>query len=198
MNYAPISPERVIPEDRLEPDAQIAYLGLGGNVGNPRASIDAALAHLDADSQISVLRVSSLYRTAPIGLTEQPDFLNAVAQIETRLAPEDLLTATLNIENLLGRVRTEKWAPRVIDIDVLLYSNRVLSTPRITTPHPRMHERAFVLVPLAELAPDLRMPGASESMTMAELAEILAAQTRIEKIDGPPSFLGNKEHNRAV
>jgi 2-amino-4-hydroxy-6-hydroxymethyldihydropteridine diphosphokinase len=183
MNFAAKSKSPANPALHMEPSPTVAYLGLGGNVGNPRAAIDVALTNLADNPNIAVRGISSLYQTAPIGLTAQPDFVNAVASIETRLSPEDLLSTTLHLENLLGRVRTERWAPRVIDIDVLLYGDRVISTDCITVPHPRMHERAFVLVPLAELAPDLRIPGFPDQ-TVAEMASKLVPETRITKIVG--------------
>ena len=180
MNFAPDSDSQEIAQPVLEKTSQTAYLGLGGNLDGSTTAIASALALLDAHPHIDVLAVSSLYQTAPIGLTTQPDFVNAVARIETRLAPEDLLSTTLHIENLLGRIRTERWGPRVIDIDVLLYGHREISTPRMTVPHARMHERAFVLVPLAELEPDLRIPGSTEPVLVA--AERLAGDTRISKV----------------
>lgn len=180
MNFADDSYLKALPN--LQPQGRwvTAYLGLGANIGEPVEAIRSALALIDESPDIVVRKVSSLYRTAPIGLTAQPDFVNAVARLETRLPPEDLLSTVLNIENLLGRVRTERWAPRVIDVDVLLYGRREISTPEIAIPHPRMHERAFVLVPLAEIDPNLRIPGYTE--TVAERAAVLAAETRIERI----------------
>jgi len=180
MNFALESSLEARPEHELERSPETAYLGLGGNLDGATAAIASALELLDANPHIDVRAVSSLYQTAPIGLTAQPDFVNAVAHIETRLSPEDLLSATLHIENLLGRIRTERWGPRVIDIDVLLYGRREISTPRITVPHTRMHERAFVLVPLAELDPGLRIPGSTE--TVIEAARRLANETRIVKV----------------
>jgi len=189
MNFALESTLQAPPEHDLESRSETAFLGMGGNLDGARQAIASALELLDAHPNIDVRVVSSLYQTAPIGLTSQPDFVNAVACIETRLAPEDLLSATLHIENLLGRIRTERWGPRVIDIDVLLYGRRKISTPRMTVPHARMHERAFVLVPLAELEPDLRLPGSTE--TVLEAADRLAKETRIVRVveSGLPSPL---------
>lgn len=162
-----------------------AYLGLGANMGEPKTALKSALSALNDHPQIAVRRVSSLYLTAPIGDTAQPDFLNAVAEIETELPPEGLLAATLHIENLLGRKRTNKWGPRVIDIDVLLYAGQAISSGELSIPHPRMYERAFVLVPLAELAPDLEIPVTATDTysgeTLSKRAERLAKGTRIEK-----------------
>lgn len=140
-----------------------AYLGLGANVGDPQKSLSQALRELAKHPKIQLIQASSLYRTAPVGVLDQPDFLNAVVQIETALDPDALMTAMLGVEKKLGRVRTKRWGPRVIDIDVLLYGARQIETPLITAPHPRMHERAFVMTPLAEIAPDLRIPGDTKS-----------------------------------
>jgi len=119
---------------------------------------------------MEISRVSSLYETAPVGVTDQPDFLNAVAAVRTGLGPEETLDALLHIENQMGRVRTQRWGPRVIDLDLLLYGGERVSLPRLTVPHPRLRERAFVLVPLAEIAPELRLPGEEERA--AQLAEV--------------------------
>lgn len=119
---------------------------------------------LNALPTISVTALSSLYETAPVGLTDQPQFLNGVAQIQTTLTPEGLLRAVLHLENQMGRVRTQRWGPRVIDIDVLVYADRQINSPTLTVPHPRLRERAFALVPLAEIAPELILPGDRESV----------------------------------
>ena len=105
------------------------------------------------------MATSALYRTAPVGITEQPEFINAAARVETRLAPEALLDALLAVEQQFGRVRELRNGPRTLDLDVLLYDNLVLDTPRLTLPHPRLHLRAFVLYPLADVGPELRIPG---------------------------------------
>jgi 2-amino-4-hydroxy-6-hydroxymethyldihydropteridine diphosphokinase len=138
-------------------DSARAFIGLGGNLGEPREAMRTALHRLDADYDTDVLAVSSLYRTPPWGRTDQPDFLNAVAEIETRREPAALLDLCLRIEADLHRVRDEHWGPRSIDLDVLVYGDTVLSTPQLTLPHPRMLQRAFVLAPLAEIAPNLRV-----------------------------------------
>jgi len=134
------------------------FLGLGSNLGDREANIREALDRLARHPGIRLERVSSYYETAPIGFTEQPDFVNAVALIETELEPADLLHIVVGIENDMGRVRSQRWGPRVIDIDLLLYNNTEADTPELTLPHPRMMERAFVMAPLAEIAPDLELP----------------------------------------
>jgi 2-amino-4-hydroxy-6-hydroxymethyldihydropteridine diphosphokinase len=137
----------------------IAYVALGANLGDPAATIRAAFGALANLPESRVVHCSSLYRTAPVGNTEQPEFINAVAALETTLAPESLLDALFDIEARFGRIRAEKNGPRTLDLDLLLYNNQQLNLPRLTLPHPRLHLRAFVLHPLAELAPDLQLPG---------------------------------------
>ena len=137
----------------------IAYVALGANLGDPAATIRAAFGALANLPESRVVHCSSLYRTAPVGNTEQPEFINAVAALETTLAPESLLDALFDIEARFGRIRTKKNGPRTLDLDLLLYNNQQLNLPRLTLPHPRLHLRAFVLYPLAELAPDLQLPG---------------------------------------
>ena len=137
----------------------IAYVALGANLGDPAATIRAAFGALANLPESRVVHCSSLYRTTPVGNTEQPEFINAVAALETTLAPESLLDALFDIEARFGRIRTEKNGPRTLDLDLLLYNNQQLNLPRLTLPHPRLHLRAFVLYPLAELAPDLQLPG---------------------------------------
>ena len=141
----------------------LAWIGLGGNLGEPHSTISKALACLNEDSGNDVEAVSSLYRTAPIGITDQPDFINAVARIRTVVAPQVLLEKLLDIEARLGRVRMEQqFGPRVIDLDLLLYEWVQIDTPHLTLPHPRMHLRRFVLEPLFELEGDLALPGGRE------------------------------------
>ncbi len=136
-----------------------AFIALGANLGDPAATIRAAFEALDSLPDSRLLASSALYRTAPVGITEQPEFVNAAARIETGLAPEALLDALLDIEHRFGRIRAERNGPRTLDLDVLLYDDLVLDSPRLTLPHPRLHLRAFVLYPLADLAPDLALPG---------------------------------------
>jgi 2-amino-4-hydroxy-6-hydroxymethyldihydropteridine diphosphokinase len=135
-----------------------AYLGLGGNIGDVRETIRAALDALDARGARVVAR-SADYQTPPWGKTDQNPFVNACAIVETSLAPHELLALCLAVEQDLGRVRIEKWGPRVIDIDVLAFEDRVIDTPDLIIPHAHMLERAFVLVPLTEIAPNLRVGG---------------------------------------
>lgn len=135
-----------------------AYLCLGANLEQPREQIHKACLELAALPGIRIQRASSLAKTRPWGKTDQPDFHNQVLEIETNLPPLELLEAALEIEQKLGRVRKEKWGPRLIDIDILLYGDLVINTDKLTVPHPEMHRRLFALRLLAELAPYLEHP----------------------------------------
>jgi 2-amino-4-hydroxy-6-hydroxymethyldihydropteridine diphosphokinase len=137
----------------------IAYIALGANLENPAAQVMAGLAALAALPRTDLVMQSSLYRTAPVGYADQPDFINAVAEVETVLSPRELLNALLAIEEDHGRVREFPNAPRTLDLDVLLFGELQMREEGLTIPHPRMHERAFVLVPLAEIAPQCVIPG---------------------------------------
>lgn len=139
---------------------QPAYVGLGSNLDDPIRHVRAALAELGTIAGTRVVARSRLYRSPPAGPQDQPDYVNAVAGLLTQLAPAELLVALQAVERAHGRVRTgERWGPRTLDLDLLVYSDRVLNDAGLEVPHPRMHERAFVLVPLAEIAPGLRVPG---------------------------------------
>jgi 2-amino-4-hydroxy-6-hydroxymethyldihydropteridine diphosphokinase len=135
------------------------YVALGSNLGNPVQTIEDAIDAMAALRGSLLKALSSLYRTAPIGLKHQPDFINAVIAIDTRLGPRELLDELFAIEARFGRERSVKNAPRTLDLDLLLHGETVQDDPDVTLPHPRMHERAFVLAPLAEIAPDLIIPG---------------------------------------
>jgi 2-amino-4-hydroxy-6-hydroxymethyldihydropteridine diphosphokinase len=146
---------------------ETAFLSLGGNLGDPAKSMGAALRMLDADPQTVVVAVSSLYRTPPWGKLDQPDFLNAAAEISTGLSPRELLDLCLEAERKLKRVREERWGPRLIDIDILVFGGRRIHESGLDIPHPRMLERAFVLTPLAEIAPDLSVDDRSMEARVA-------------------------------
>jgi 2-amino-4-hydroxy-6-hydroxymethyldihydropteridine diphosphokinase len=136
-----------------------AFLGLGSNLGDRRGHLAAASLGLAADPAITLGRASAIYETKPVGREGQPDFLNQVLEIATTHEPRALLAACLALERRLGRERHERWGPRTIDIDVLLYEDLTWNDAHLVLPHPRMHERTFVLTPLAELAPDLLING---------------------------------------
>lgn len=136
-----------------------AYLGLGANLGDRLANLQRAVDLLAEVSGLRVARSSRVYETEPVGGPEQPEYLNAVVEVETDLAPHDLLEACLSVETRMGRVRAEPWGPRTIDVDVLTYGDETIDEPDLVIPHPRMHERGFVLVPLAELTADPSLPG---------------------------------------
>jgi 2-amino-4-hydroxy-6-hydroxymethyldihydropteridine diphosphokinase len=137
----------------------LATVGLGANLNDPAAQVEYALAELDRLPATRLIARSSLYASAPVGYVDQPDFINAVAQIETTLAPRALLAALLDIEHRHGRERSFRNAPRTLDLDLLLYGAAHFHEDGLTLPHPRMSERGFVLFPLLEIAPDAVIPG---------------------------------------
>ena len=147
-----------------------AYVGLGSNLGDREGVIGDAVSALGSHPDIEVLQVSSLRETEPWGPVEQPPFLNGAAAVETSLEPRALLDVLLEVERRLGRVRDERWGPRTIDLDLLLYGDTVVDEPGLTVPHPRLRERAFALEPLLELDPDLVVPGqGSAAILLASL-----------------------------
>lgn len=156
---------------------QRAFIALGANLEDPEAQIRAALAALAASPGVFQVQPSALYRTAPIG-ADGPDYINAVAGVLTDLPPRELLETLFAIESRFGRTRSYRNAPRTLDLDLLLHGSTVLHTPELTLPHPRLHLRAFVLVPLAEIAPDLPLPGRG---SVAAWLPAVASQ-RIERL----------------
>ncbi|MET0358822.1 MAG: 2-amino-4-hydroxy-6-hydroxymethyldihydropteridine diphosphokinase [Pararhizobium sp.] len=156
-----------------------AAIGLGGNIGDAAAAIAEALMRLDAHPDVTVAAVSSLYRTPPWGKTDQDWFFNACAVVRTTLRPVALLEACLDVEKAMKRQRLERWGPRTIDLDVLTYDKVTMETAELTLPHPRMTERGFVLLPLAEILPDHIVAGRSV-VAWAEAADAAG----IERVDG--------------
>ncbi len=153
-------------------ETTIAYIGLGSNLGEREVAIREALRRLDGRPDTDVLSRADVIETDPVGYTEQPRFLNTAAMIATTLRPRELLDVLLGIERELGRARAEgpRFGPRTIDLDLLLYGDETLDEPDLRVPHPRMHERRFVLEPLADLDPDIVVPGRGPvSRLLAEL-----------------------------
>ncbi|MBI3222171.1 MAG: 2-amino-4-hydroxy-6-hydroxymethyldihydropteridine diphosphokinase [Nitrosomonadales bacterium] len=157
----------------------IAYIGLGSNLEEPRSQLQRAFADLDNMPGTSLLAQSALYRSAPLGYLDQPDFVNAVAKIDTALSPRDLLQVLLKIEHTHGRERTFRNAPRTLDLDILLYDELQLHEHGLSIPHPQMHLRAFVLQPLLELAPDCVIP----AIGAARLARLACQDQELERLD---------------
>jgi 2-amino-4-hydroxy-6-hydroxymethyldihydropteridine diphosphokinase len=155
-----------------------AVIGLGANLGEPVAQLRAAIEAIARLPKTGVVKVSSLYRTAPVGHAAQPDFVNAAVAVETALEPRALLAALLAIEAAAGRERAFKDAPRTLDLDILLYGNRTIDEPGLVVPHPRLHERAFALAPLVEIDPEAVVPGRGRA------ADLLAAlvDQRVERL----------------
>lgn len=149
-----------------------AFIGLGSNLADPFAQLQRAVSGLANTSGVRVRKVSSVYRTAPWGEREQPDFLNAVAEIETDLDAEQLLAELIRLERQAGRTRERRWGPRTLDLDLLLHGDTQCKQAHVQLPHPRMHERAFVLIPLAELAPTL---------VLGEHGTVLDALARVDQ-----------------
>jgi 2-amino-4-hydroxy-6-hydroxymethyldihydropteridine diphosphokinase len=153
-----------------------AYIGLGSNLADREGTIEQAVGLLGAEPGIEVVAVSSLRETEPWGRVAQPAFLNGAVAVETTLEPRALLGVLLDVERRLGRVRDERWGPRTIDLDLLLYGDVVLDEPGLTVPHPRLHERAFALEPLQDLDPELAVPGRG---SVADLLAALAGEGRV-------------------
>jgi 2-amino-4-hydroxy-6-hydroxymethyldihydropteridine diphosphokinase len=163
---------------------QRAYIGLGANLGQPAAQLREALVLLAETPGIALVAQSSLYRSAPLGPPDQPDYCNAVCSVDTTLSPDELLSRLHAVERQLGRARPPvRWAPRIIDLDLLHYDAVKLKTPRLTLPHPELARRNFVLVPLAEIAPELEIPGCGP---VAAAARALG-RAGLAPWDGPPA-----------
>ena len=158
----------------------LAFVALGANLADPVAQIRDALAALTTLPDSRLLRASSLYRTAPIGVHGQPDFINAVAALETTLAPHALLAELFAVEARFGRRRDYRHAPRTLDLDLLLYDDARIDTPDLRLPHPRMHLRAFVLAPLTEIAPDCRIPGRGSAAAWRVAASLQHIERLVE------------------
>ena len=134
-------------------------IGLGSNMGEREQNLQQALGMLEADSSIRIEKISSIYETAPFGVMDQDDFLNMVVAVETELSPENLLQKCLGVENAMGRVRSRHWGPRIIDLDLLFYDAVQMQTNNLTLPHPGIGQRAFVLIPMRDVAMDTQLQG---------------------------------------
>jgi 2-amino-4-hydroxy-6-hydroxymethyldihydropteridine diphosphokinase len=157
----------------------VAFVGLGANLGEPQRQVQQAFRELDAIAHTRVVRTSSLYRSEPLGFADQPRFVNAVAQVETGLPAGRLLAELQAVEARHGRSRSFANAPRTLDLDLLLFGNAVLDVPGLKIPHPRMHERAFVLLPLLEIDPDVAIPGQGPARLLLEKCR----NQGVEKLD---------------
>ena len=158
-----------------------AFVGLGANLGDPRAQVRDAITSLGRFPRTRLLASSSLYRSAPVGVGPQPDFINAVAKLETALSARELLEELLTAEARAGRERPAPGAPRTLDLDLLLYGDAVIEEPGLVVPHPRMHERAFVLMPLAEIDSEIVVPARGSIRTLLAACR----NQKIRKIGAP-------------
>lgn len=154
-----------------------AYLSLGSNLGDRRQNLEAALKRLRETPGVRIVKVSRTYRSAAWGVEDQPEFLNLAAEIRTTLAPRALLGVAKNIERALGRAEGRRWGPRVIDIDILTYDRLSVEEGDLVLPHPRMAERAFVMAPLAEIAPELELPDGRRAQ---DIASALKREQRVD------------------
>jgi len=156
-----------------------ATIALGSNLDDPRKKITSAINEINNHPSITVLKTSSLYKTKPFGPIKQDDFINAVIQVETTLEPIELLHTLQEIENDHKRVRDERWGPRTLDLDILLYENLTIETPELTIPHPGLEERDFVIYPLAEIIPELVLPNgkAIQSLMCGEKPPVILTET---------------------
>jgi 2-amino-4-hydroxy-6-hydroxymethyldihydropteridine diphosphokinase len=169
----------------------VIYIGIGANLGDREKTLQEATDILNTNPEIAVIAASAVYETAPIGVVDQPYFLNAVLQVYTSLSARSLLNCLLAIERKFGRLRETRWGPRTLDLDILLYGDAVINQPGLQVPHPHLHERAFVLAPLCDLKPDLKHPvlGQSiqfltESLNKGTSAHALGMDLPVRKIEG--------------
>lgn len=173
----------------LQHEQVCAYLGLGSNMDHPEQQIKTAFIALQQQPGITLCKTSSLYRTAPVSDIEQPDFINAAVAITTTLSPHQLLKTVLALEQQHGRVRTVRWGPRTLDIDILLYGQQNINDSELTIPHPYLCERAFVLYPLAEIAPDLQLPDGRTLRNLLAQHTLLNTDLGIEKLSLAPETI---------
>ncbi|MCS1352404.1 2-amino-4-hydroxy-6-hydroxymethyldihydropteridine diphosphokinase [Mechercharimyces sp. CAU 1602] len=181
---------------------RLAYLGLGSNLGEREHYLREAIIRLIQPPQNRLEAVSSLYETAPVGYVDQPHFLNMVIAMRTSLSPQDLLREALAIEQQLERVREVRWGPRTIDIDLLLYGEQKIVTEELSIPHPRMHERAFVLLPLVEIAPHVPIVGSGKTASQWMADTVDGKANEVKKIARTlpliPGGKQNEDHHTPV
>ncbi len=158
------------------------YIGIGANLGDREKTLQEATDILNAKPEIAVVAASAVYETDPIGVVDQPYFLNAVLQVHTSLSARSLLNCLLAIERKFGRVRQTRWGPRTLDLDILFYGDNVINQPGLQVPHPHLQERAFVLIPLCDLKPDLKHPVLDQSIQF--LTDSLGMDLPVRKIEG--------------
>ena len=168
------------------------YLSIGTNIGEREKNLQQAVQALMEQSAVQVTHVSSIYETAAVGYTEQADFLNIAVAIETTLIAQEILEVCQSIENELGRVREMRWGPRTIDLDILLYNQETIETESLIIPHPRMFERAFVLVPLQEIAPNDGIVHEKATSTLQTFDIEQEGVTLWKKVDSVDGFLRNR------
>ena len=161
----------------------IAYIAIGSNLGNPYQNCIEAIEKISANKHIKIISKSSFYQTSPTGHIKQEWFINSAIKVDTSLTPENLLSNLLNIESLMGRVRKEKWGPRLIDLDLLFYDNLILNRELITIPHPEIHKRKFVLIPLSEIAGVYRHPTLKK--TIKTLLSESSDNSEVKKLKTP-------------
>ncbi len=159
-----------------------AFISLGSNIGDRRKNIEQAIKLLEGTPDIKVSKKSSLYLTEPIGYVGQDSFFNSVIEVDTGLSPDDLLHRCQAVEDKMGRVRTMLWGPRIIDLDIILYNGEIVEDDELIIPHPLMHNRRFVLIPLVEIAPDVKHP--KLNMTASELLLHIKDGHKVEKYKG--------------
>ena len=165
----------------------LTYIGIGSNLGDALDNCRRAIQAISSDKSNHLLKCSPFYRTEPVGRTDQPWFVNGVVAVKTLLSPRDLLAFILNIEKNMGRERGERWGPRVIDLDLLFYNKQILNEAGMQIPHPRLHERRFVLIPLQDIAPHLQHPvlGKTVSQILSELPETEEVLSILERGQRP-------------
>jgi 2-amino-4-hydroxy-6-hydroxymethyldihydropteridine diphosphokinase len=178
---ATLSHQQTVASNQQPASDERVFIALGSNLGDRAAWLQKAREKLFGPPTVKLVQASSIYETAPVGKTEQPPFLNQVIEVRTTLTPEDLLSALLQVERELGRVRGERWGPRIIDLDLLAFGRRASRSRQLILPHPELHRRRFVLQPWAEIAPEYHVQGFSATVT--ELLHRCNDDSRVQKLE---------------